>query len=239
MKKDGVPVVWVTGASRGIGAATAAAFSRIGAAVVLSGRQSKQLRETVLHIKQEGGIAYACVCDVRSEASVTKVYRKIVDTVGPVDVLVNNAGVTYFTPFESTSLKQFDNVIATNLRGTFLCTQCVLPEMVKNGRGHIINIVSVAATTTFSHSSVYAASKAGILAMSRGLRAEVRARGVRIIDILPGAVDTDIWHEGVRAKHGEKMMNPEDVGDLVVSVYCQPAGITTDEITIRPPGGDL
>lgn len=75
--------------------------------------------------------------------------------------------------------------------------------------------------------------------MSRGLRMEVRKRGVRVVDILPGAVDTDIWPEGIRKKHGEKMMKPEDVADAIVSVYCQPEGITIDEITLRPPEGDL
>ncbi|MCX6137121.1 MAG: SDR family NAD(P)-dependent oxidoreductase [Ignavibacteriales bacterium] len=233
------PVVWVTGASRGIGASTAIAFARIGASVVLTGRHAKQLRGVAARIKSEGGTSLSLMCDVRSAASVSRVHRKIDESVGAVDVLVNNAGVTYFTAFESTSIKQFDNVLSTNLRGTFLCTQRVIPDMLKGGRGYIINIISVAATTTFMNSSVYAASKAGILAMSRGLRAEVRKRGIRVIDILPGAVDTDIWHEGARKKYGEKMMNPDDVGDLIVSMYCQPPGLTTDEIVIRSPEGDL
>ena len=239
MNEVKAPVVWVSGGSRGIGAAVALAFARIGAAVAVSGRQAPQLKRVVEQIVQEGGAAYSVVCDVRSESSVAKAHAKICDTLGVVDVLVNNAGVTYFTSFESTTSGQFDNVIATNLRGTFLCTQQVLPGMLAKRRGHIINIVSVAATTPFQDSSAYAASKAGVLAMSRGLRIEVRKRGVRVVDILPGAVDTDIWPEGARKKHGEKMMKPEDVADAIVSVYCQPEGITTDEIVLRPPDGDL
>jgi 3-oxoacyl-[acyl-carrier protein] reductase len=239
MNEVKAPVVWVSGGSRGIGAAVALAFARIGAAVAVSGRQTQQLKRVVEQIAHEGGVGYSVVCDVRSESSVAKAHAKISDMLGAVDVLVNSAGVTYFTSFESTTSEQFDNVIATNLRGTFLCTQHALPGMLAKRKGHIINIVSVAATTPFPNSSVYAASKAGVLTMSRGLRMEVRKRGIRVVDILPGPVDTDIWPEGARKKYGEKMMKPEDVADAIVSVYCQPEGISTDEITLRPPEGDL
>jgi 3-oxoacyl-[acyl-carrier protein] reductase len=239
MAGTNVPVVWVTGATRGIGLAVAAAFAVIGARVALSGRERIQLARNAEEVKKKGGEAVSFVCDVRSEKSVARAHAKIRDRLGVVDVLVNNAGVSYFTPFAGTTIEQFDHVIDTNLRGVFLCTQEVLPSMLEQSRGHIFNIVSVAATTTFLNSSVYAASKAGLLAMSRGLRAEVRKKGIRVIDVLPGAVETEMWSDGARNKFGEKMMRSDDVGSVLVSLYRQPKGLTTDEIVLRPIEGDL
>jgi 3-oxoacyl-[acyl-carrier protein] reductase len=239
MADNDVPIVWVTGASRGIGLAIAAAFVSIGAHVALTGRDRSRLIENAKALQLYGGEAIALRCDVRSERSVARAHERICTQLGPVDVLVNNAGVTCFTSFAATTSDQFDHLLETNLRGPFLCVQQVLPGMLARKRGHIFNVVSVAATTVFLNSSVYAASKAGLLAMSRGLRAEVRKKGIRVVDVLPGAVETGIWSERARSKFGDRMMRPEDVGDVLVSLYCQPERLTTDEITIRPVEGDL
>jgi NAD(P)-dependent dehydrogenase (short-subunit alcohol dehydrogenase family) len=233
------PVVWVTGASRGIGAAVARAFAADGARVALSGRTVVALRRNTREIEQAGWTAVSVECDVTSEASVRRAFDLILKKFGRIDVLVNNAGVTYFKPFEQTTVKEFDHVIATNLRGTFLCAKSVLPAMVKRGHGYIINIISVTATTAFENSSAYAAAKAGMLGMSRSLRAEVRKKGVRVIDILPGAVETEMWSSEARKKYHEKMMQPKDVADVVVSLFRQPQRIVTEEILIRPLEGDL
>ncbi len=233
------PIVWVTGASRGIGAAIARAFAASGAHVVLTGRDLQTLRQNARQISTLGGKALALRCDVERESSVTLAYEAIFKKFGKVDVLVNNAGVTYFKPFEKTTVKDFDHVMATNLRGVFLCTKSVLPGMVMRKNGFIINIVSVSATTTFKNSSAYAATKAGVLALSRSLRAEVRKNGVRVIDILPGAVETEMWNRDERRKYHDKMMQPEDVAEVVVSVIRQPKRVLTEEIVIRPIEGDL
>lgn len=239
MSAEKIPIVWVTGASRGIGAAIAGAFAAIGAHVVLSGRNVSQLDRNTRKIRLVGQKASFVKCDVTSEASVTRAYKSIVKQYHLVDVLVNNAGVTCFRSFEKTAVRDFDAVLATNLRGTFLCTKSVLPAMVKRRSGVIINIISVAATTTFENSSAYAAAKAGTLAMSRGLRSEVRKKGVRVIDILPGAVETEMWHKAVRKKYHQKMMQPQDVADVVVSAFRQPQRVLSEEIVIRPLEGDL
>ncbi len=233
------PIVWVTGASRGIGAAIARAFASSGAHVVLTGRDVRALRQNALRIRELGGEASAIRCDVERENSVALAYKTILKKLKRVDVLVNNAGVTYFKPFEKTTVKDFDHVMATNLRGVFLCTKSVLPGMMRRGNGFIINILSVSATTTFKNSSAYAATKAGALALSRSLRAEVRKNGVHVIDILPGAVETDMWDRDERKKYHNKMMQPEDVAEVVVSVIRQPKRVLTEEIIIRPVEGDL
>jgi NADP-dependent 3-hydroxy acid dehydrogenase YdfG len=233
------PVVWVTGASKGIGAAISVAFAAIGAHVVAAGRNRKALARVCASIRKNGGEADVKICDVTSEASVSKTHASIVRTIGAVDVLVNNAGVTYFVPFEKTTARQLDHVLETNLRGVFLCTKAVVRRMARKKSGHIFNIISVAATKTFYDSSAYASSKAGVVALMNGLRAEVRNKGVKIINVLPGAVETEMWSKQERKKYGKKMMQPEDIADVVVSLYCQPSRVVTEEIVIRPVEGDL
>ena len=239
MSAKPIPIVWVTGASRGIGAAIARAFAASGAHVVLTGRDIRALRQNALMIKELGGAASTLRCDVARENSIALAYKTILKQLKKVDVLVNNAGVTYFKPFEKTTVKDFDHVMATNLRGVFLCTKSVLPGMLRRGSGFIINILSVSATTTFKNSSAYAATKAGVLALSRSLRAEVRGKGVRVVDILPGAVETEMWDQNERKKYHKKMMQPEDVAEVVMSVIRQPKRVLTEEIVIRPMEGDL
>jgi len=239
LEKSYIPVIWVTGASRGIGLAIANAFALIGCKVVLSGRNKSQLEINAGRIIDQGGTALPIVCDVTSESSVRGAYANISKKYGDVDVLVNNAGITVFETFEKTSIKEFDSIIATNLRGYFLCTKMVIASMLKRKKGHIFNIHSVAAKDIFYNSSAYSAAKAGALAMSRCLRHEVRKKGVRVIDVLPGATDTDMWSKKVRKKYHQKMLQPEDVADAVVSIYCQPQRLTTDEIILRPVEGDL
>ncbi len=239
-RKTGVaPLVWVTGSSKGIGEAIARAFAGIGARVILSGRDRKKLADVRRLIVKSYGWGEIIPCDIASEKSVERAHATIVKKFGAVDVLVNNAGVTYFTSFEKTTMKQFDQIIGTNLRGTFLCTKAVLPSMLRRRAGWIFTINSVSAITTFFDSSAYAASKAGMLAMTRGLRAEVRKKGVKVIDILPGAVETEMWDKSERKKSGNKMMKPDDVASVVVSLYCQPERALTEEIVLRPPEGDL
>ncbi len=239
LEKNYVPVVWITGATKGIGLAIANAFAIIGCKVIVSGRNKTQLEINAGRIIDQGGFALPIACDVTSETSIRGAYANINKKIGDVDVLVNNAGVTVFETFDKTSIKEFDSVIATNLRGYFLCTKIVLSSMLKRKKGHIINIHSVAARDVFYNSSVYAAAKAGALAMSRCLRHEVRKKGVRVVDVLPGATETDMWNKSVRKKYHQKMLQPEDVADAVVSLYCQPQRLTTDEIVLRPVEGDL
>jgi len=232
-------LVWVTGASSGIGQALSREFGKNGYSVILSGRNEAALQ--VLHeaIKVGRGTSHVVVCDVRKESSVHAAVKTILASIGIPDILINNAGVTVFKKFLETTTKEFDDIIDTNLRGPFLTTKALLPSMVKRKSGIVLNIVSFAAKTTYTESSAYAASKAGLASMMEGLRAEVRDKGVKIVNVFPGAVLTPIWHPKVRAKHGRVMISAEEVAKMIFAVSCQSKSLMVEEIVIRPQFGDV
>ena len=237
--REARPVVWVTGASRGIGYETANAFSALGTEVVLTSRNERKIKGLADEIKKAGGLATPIVCDVSSEVSVASTAKKILARYGHVDVLVNNAGVTYFKSFRDTSPDEFNEVISTNLGGTFLCTKAVLESMIRRRSGHIFNIISVAAQTTYTESSAYSASKAGILALTNVLRGEVRRYNIKVTAILAGATETLMWSAANRRKYRHRMMKPEDVARLVVAMYQAPERAHVEELVFRPQLGDL
>lgn len=236
MKKK---VVWVTGASTGIGRETAKKFAKEDCIVAVSGRRKSRLVSLVGEIKFAGKEAYAFVSDVSSERSVQKIYKKIKEHCGYVDVLINNAGVTVFKSFLESKIYDFDYIMDVNLRGTFLCTKIVLPQMIKNRSGHIINIISVAANTVFENSSLYSASKAAVVAMSNVLRKEVRRYNIKITNIYPGPVDTPIWDAKTRLKYKRKMMQPKDVANIIYEAFNKSCKNMIEEIYIRPQKGDI
>lgn len=159
-------VIWITGASTGIGKEIAMEFSKAGHIVVVTARRKSRLVKIVSEIKFAEREAAAFVCNILSERSIQVTAKRIREKYGSIDALVNNAGVTVFKSFTETKTLDYDYVLNTNLRGAFLCMKNVIGPMIKNKKGHIINILSVAANTAFENSSVYAASKAGLLAMS-------------------------------------------------------------------------
>jgi len=232
-------VVWVTGASQGIGREIAKAFAQIGGTVIATSRSKLGLDTLVKEIRRAGGIAYAYVCDVSSEKSVRSTAQQVFSRFGHVDVLVNNAGVTYFKSIRSTTAGEFDEVIQTNLRGTFLCIKAVLESMIRRRFGHIINILSTASRKTFTASGAYSASKAGALALTNVLREEVRPFGIKVTAVIPGSTETRMWSASDRRKYRHRMMQPADVAAMVVAVYQQPERVHTEEVVIRPQLGDL
>jgi NADP-dependent 3-hydroxy acid dehydrogenase YdfG len=232
-------VVWITGASTGIGFELGKAFAKAGYIIVASARRKSRLVSLVSEIRFAGHEAYAFVCDVRSERSITSTKNKILEKCGTIDVLVNNAGITAFKSFADTKPPEFDDIIKTNLRGSFLTARTVLPIMMKKRRGHIINILSAAAKTVFANSSAYSASKAGMLAMFNCLRAEVRKYNIKVSNIMPGAADTAMWSPGSRQKYQTRMMTPREVAEVVIQIASQPKKVVIEDITIKPIKGDL
>ncbi len=232
-------VVWITGASTGIGFELAKVFAKAGYTIVATGRRKSRLVSLVSEIKFAGHEAYAFVCNIQSERSIISTKKKILEKCKTIDVLVNNAGVTVFKSFVETKSPEFDSVIGTNLRGSFLATKAVLPLMIKRKSGHIINVLSVSANTVFTESSAYSASKAGLLAMSNVLRAEVRKFNIKVSNILPGAVDTAMWSPVMRQRYSKRMMTPRELAEVVLTVAVQPKKVLIEDVVVRPIKGDI
>ncbi len=194
----------VTGASRGIGKAIALGFAREGATVVVAARSESapsdrlpgSIHETVAEIERLGGRGLAVRCDVTDEAGVAAAVGKTLETYGRVDVLVNNAAIDFPLPVADMPLKRWDIVMRVNATGPFLCAKAVLPAMIAQGRGSIINISSQAATErgdkTVDYSAAYAASKAALDRFTWALAAEVGRHNIAVNGLKPaGVVDTE------------------------------------------------
>jgi NADP-dependent 3-hydroxy acid dehydrogenase YdfG len=232
-------VVWITGASTGIGFELSKAFAKAGYIIIASARRKSRLVSLVSEIRFAGHEAYAFVCDVTSERSVLSTRKKILEKCRSIDVLVNNAGVTVYKNFIETKTYDFDNVLETNLRGSFVVTKAVLPLMMKRKRGHIINLSSIASKTVFTGSAAYSASKAGLIAMANVLRAEVRKFNIKVTNILPGAIDTPMWTPAARQKYSSRMMTPREIADIVVQIANQPKKVVIEDVIVRPIKGDV
>ncbi len=233
------PVVWVVGASRGIGKEIAKEFASIGCDVCCSGRNQKELQTVVREIENQGGNANIFTCDITKPSDIGKTIKAIRQNIGEVDVLINNAGITVFKTFLRTSSKEFSDIIKTNLEGQVGCIRAVLPSMVKRKKGWIINILSNVALKTFESSSAYTASKAGMLGFSRVLREEMRQFNIRVVNIIPGATSTAMWSSSDREKYKNQMMSAKGVAETVLSVFQMPDDVVTDEIVLRPISGDI
>jgi 3-oxoacyl-[acyl-carrier protein] reductase len=233
------PVVWVTGASRGIGKEIAKHFAFIGCEVCVSGRKMNALNAVVKEITKFGGRAYAFQADVQNQRSVHGTYLKIQKKFGGVDVLVNNAGISSFKPFLDTTMKEFEAIIATNLLGGISCIKEVVPEMAERKSGWIFNIISMVARKTYESSSAYTASKDGLLGLGKVLREELRRYNIKVVNVLPGATETEIWHPKIREKYADRMMKPESVAASIVAIFQMPPDLVVDEMVVRPIQGDL
>ena len=232
-------VVWVTGASTGIGFETAKAFSKAGDIVIATARRKSRLVTLVNEIRFAGREAYAFVCNIQSERSIVSTKKKILERCGTIDVIINNAGITVFRSFLDTKSYEFDELMSTNLRGGFLMTKAVLPVFIKKKKGQIINILSVAAHSRFTDSAIYSASKAAMMSMFNVLREEVRKFNIKITNIYPGPVDTAMWDPRARTKFRNRMMTPKDIADIVVNASIQPKKVVIEDIIIKPIKGDI
>ena len=212
-------VVLVTGAGRGIGRAIALGFAREGAHVGLMGRTKKNLVDAEKEIRALGVKSIVLPGDVSEEGSVTRCVSACEQELGPVDVLVNNAGIYASGPIDKFDALVFDRLIAVNLRGPFLTTRAVLPGMKSRRRGHIVNIASTAGKRGFANGAAYCASKFGLAGLSEATLAEVRPFDVRVTTVFPSTVLTDLAKKaGIVGKDPERAIQPEDVAEAVVSL---------------------
>ncbi|HJY82891.1 MAG TPA: SDR family oxidoreductase [Candidatus Binatia bacterium] len=232
-------VAIVTGAGSGIGRATALALARSGVRVVLAARTQQNL-EVVFHdITAGGGIALVVPTDVGEEAQVERLVARTQEHFGRLDILVTSAGGASFGPLLESRTEDWDAMITINLRGTYLCCKHALKVMLVQGRGHILNVLSIASHTALPGSAAYTASKFGALGLTKVLAAEVRAQGIKVTAVIPGAVDTPLWDKSGGDLDRRKMLSSADVAAAMLSVLAQPPSIYTDEIVLMPPLGIL
>jgi len=190
----------VTGAGRGIGAATARRLAEMGAAVTLVGRSVEPLRELAFELANDHGrLFHAAPADVTDTAQVESAFAEAREVMGPVAILVNNAGAVESTPFLKLTEERWRALVDVNLTSAFLCTQRALPDMVEHGWGRVINVASVAGVTGIPYVSAYVAAKHGLVGLSRSLALEVAKKGVTVNAVCPGYVDTALVAGSVAA----------------------------------------
>jgi hypothetical protein len=231
-------VAVVTGGGSGIGLAIAQVFGANGYSVVITGRDVKRLQSASAAISSDKNKVTCIPCDVRDPVSVQKLFREVRKHHSTIDVLINNAGVAHsLAPVDQLSIETWKEVIDTNLTGTFLVTRAALPLM--SAGGTIVNNLSVAAVQPFAGMSAYNASKFGALGFTHALREDLRKRGIRVLALLPGATDTEIWSQFWPDAPRAKMISAETVARAVLHAVSAPANTAIEEIRIGPAAGVL
>jgi len=231
----------ITGASSGIGKATALAFAKAGIDVALVSRVRENL-EVVASVAQETGVkAKVYPLDLAEIEQVQEKISAIAADFGPIDILVNNAGMGYTATLSETPLSDWLYVMNLNLTSVFQCILGILPTMRDRGMGTIINVASIAGQQPFPNWGAYSVSKAGVIALSKALAAEERANGIRVNAICPGAVNTGLWDtETVHLDFDRSsMLTPEIVAQSILHTALLPEQAVFEELTLMPSAGTV
>lgn len=228
-------VAIVTGAGRGIGKSIAIALAENGSDVVLVSRTLSELKSNAEIIEKIGRKALPIIADISNEQHVDKMVQEVVTKFGKIDILVNNAGVGYFSKVAEIKLEEFDQMFSVNMRGLFLATKSVLPYMMKQNSGDIINISSLAGRNAFVGGAGYSATKWAVIGFARSLMLEVRKNNIRVITICPGSVNTSFSD---KVKDTSQMPQPKDIAKVVVDALSMPRNVMVSEIDVRPTNPD-
>ena len=236
-------VVAITGASSGIGEATALALARAGAAVALGARRKDRIEALAERIAEQGGTAVAIAVDVCDEQQARAFVEGANERLGRLDVLINNAGLMILGPVESGKPDDWRRMVEVNLLGLLYCTHAALPIMRAQGGGDIVNVSSIAGRFARAGSAVYNLTKFGVNAFTEGLRQEVTEGGIRVMVVEPGFVDTELQShntgqvleviEGMREQIGE-VLRAQDIANGIVYAVSQPPHVSVNEVLIRP-----
>jgi NAD(P)-dependent dehydrogenase (short-subunit alcohol dehydrogenase family) len=233
------PVILITGASQGIGAAIARTFAREvrGCRLALVARNEKNLHSVARACGKLGASAWVFPCDVADVAAVAAMATAVRKKFGSVDVLVNNAGHFFGAPFLETPVEKFDEMFMANLRSAFLVSRAFAPAMARRGRGDIFLMGSVASFKALPGMAAYGAAKHGVLGLARVMREELKQNGVRVTAVMPGATWSPSWAgSGVSA---ERLMPAGDVAQAFLDIYRLSRHTVVEEIVLRPQLGDL
>ncbi|MFH0734398.1 MAG: SDR family oxidoreductase [bacterium] len=232
-KKD---LIWITGGTSGIGLALVETFLNNNKIVLATSGNIEKLN----NIKENFNNCnlYTEVCNVKNKEEINAISEKYLSSYN-FDCLINNAGITSFKSFYHHDYDEIDSIIDTNLKGSIYSIKTVLPNMIQNKSGSIINILSIAAKKIFLRSSIYSASKEGLLAFTNVLREELREHNIKVINIVPGPTNTPIWNNNVRENYGNNMMLPKDIAEMIYSLYKNKSSAVPEELILRPITGDL
>ncbi len=225
-------VALVTGGSRGIGRAIAHRLALLGASVSICGRDRAALEESARGLAKTGVPVHYQMADVTRPADVADLVGKTETALGPITILVNNAGIGLFGPAHEKTEADWDRVLDTNLKSVFLVSRAVAPSMIRRGSGDIINISSLAGKNTFAGGGIYCASKWGVVGLSGCMAEDLREHGIRVGVICPGSVATEFSGRG--AKDAAKVLSPEDVAHAVEAMVTQGPRSFLSEIHLRP-----
>ena len=225
-------VALVTGGNRGIGRAIALRLAQLGAAVAICGRDPQALTATEAELKQSGSPVHSQIADVSRSADVTTLVDRTQAALGPISILVNNAGIGLFGPAHEKTEADWDRVLNTNLKSAFLVSRAVAPAMTKRGAGDIINISSLAGRNAFAGGGIYCASKWGLQGLSACMAEDLREHGVRVSVICPGSVATEFSTRS--SKDPSRVLSPEDVAHAVEMIVTQGPRSFLSEIHLRP-----
>jgi NADP-dependent 3-hydroxy acid dehydrogenase YdfG len=244
----GHSVALITGASSGIGAATAASLAALGAQVALVARRSDRLEELAARITAEGGTATVITADVTKRAEAERAVEQTVGDLGRLDILVNNAGVMLLGPVVGAAIEEWEEMVQINLLGLLYCTNAALPHLLQAAEdsprriADLVNISSVAGRETREGSGVYNATKHGVGAFSDALRKEITTRHVRVSLVEPGVTATELGSHnrpeiraGMQQRFaGIERLTAEDIADAIAYIVTRPRHVAVNEVLIRP-----
>jgi 3-oxoacyl-[acyl-carrier protein] reductase len=226
-------VAIVTGASRGIGLAVAHRLGTLGAKLSLCARDARKLKSAADELRAGGAAGvFSAAVDVTHGEQILAFVRDTERALGPVGMLVNNAGIGYFGPTHEATEATWDSVLDTNLKSVFLASKAVAPGMIERRGGQIINIASLAGKNAFAGGGIYCASKWGLLGLTECMAEDLRGYGIRVSAVCPGSVATDFSPHG--KKDISKMLQPEDIAHVVEMLVTQAPQSFISEVLLRP-----
>jgi short-subunit dehydrogenase len=229
-------VVLITGASAGIGRAAALAFAKEGARLVLAARRRDRLEEVAATARALGGQALVSETDVADRRQVESAVSGAVSAFARLDILINNAGIGYSGLLEQTPVEEIETLWAVNMMGTIYATQAAIPQMRKQGGGHIINVASVAGKRGNPGNSVYCATKFAMVGLSEGLRAELLGSGIEVSVICPVGTLTEFREaSAARSKRDHPIIGPMQTAEKVAKAIVRCAKRPRPEVIVFPP----
>lgn len=236
--------VFVTGAGSGIGEAVAMRFSKNGDTVALADIDIGRAQAAVQKISESGGKAHAVIGNIARRNDVVRMFAEAKNHAGPVDVLVNCAGIYPSNSIPDVTDEEWDMIMDINLRGTFLCSQIAINDMILRKKGWIVNLASIDGRVPGPNNSVYSASKAGVISLTRSFAAEFTSVGIRINAVAPGWVGTpniyktDRWKDAIKIIPVGRLAEPSEIAD-VINFLCSEQGYYIAGEVLNVNGGML